>query len=182
MARKVQPKAQKATTSQSTALVVAGAPFTHWQPVSINYASLRAQRAAALGAQLAALGTTGTAPAARPVAPAAQPVAPSNYNASAYKLAGNWQAVAQKGGQLTRQRPGAAQPVGNAWHATAVGKPNTRALVLQAVHALYGTNSFTYAQWAAALAPLAQAGTLGSGTPRSYLVAFVKQGYLAAAQ
>lgn len=165
----------KATAkSTCTALVVvpnSGTSHTAWAPVRINYGPLRAQQVAALQAAAKALGA---APAA-PATPVAAPV----LNAARYVLGGNWQAVAAKAGQGTRQRPGAAQPVGNAWHATAVLKPNTRAVVLSAVHAALGTGPFTYQQWTQVLANL-PAGTLGSGTPRSYFAAFVKQGYVAA--
>jgi hypothetical protein len=175
-------KATKAAATQAaakpacTALVAvpnSNTSYTAWQPVRVNYGPLRAQQAAALQAAAMALGAPQAAPATTPAAPV--------LNAACYALGGNWQAVAAKAGQATRQRPGAAQPVGNAWHTTAVLKPNTRAVVLGAVHAALGTQPFTYQQWAQVLASL-PAGTLGSGTPRSYFVAFVKSGYVVAQQ
>lgn len=165
MARKAQTKAQTATTVQTTALVVAGQPFTHWQPVRVNYSPLRAQRVAALQAAVRALGT----------APAT-PVAAPQLNAASYALGGSWQAVAAKAGMQTRQRVTKGT---TDWHQHATLKPNTRAVVLATVSQTLGA-TFTYDQWAAAIAPLAANGTLGSGTPRSYFVAFVKCGYIVA--
>lgn len=79
----------------------------------------------------------------------------------------------------------AAPKQGKAWRVTGVTKPNTRALALAALAAL--PQPFTLAQAQAALAAL-PAGTLGSGTPRSYCVAFLPKavhargnGYLVAA-
>lgn len=168
MAKRNQTKAKNATTVQSTALVVAGQPFTHWQPVRVNYSPLRAQRVAALQAAAMALG-------AAPVAPAT-PVAAPQLNAASYALGGNWQAVVARAGLQTRQRVTKGT---TDWQQHATLKPNTRAVVLSTVSQALGA-TFTYQQWATAIAPLAANGTLGSGTPRSYFVAFVKCGYIVA--
>jgi len=141
---------------------------------SAKLAAFRAQaqaaQAAALQAQLAALG-------AAPAVPATTLQAPQ-LNAAQYVRGGAWQAVVGKAGSNTLQR-GTEGKGTAAWHSTAVAKPNTRAQALAAIAAL--PQPFTYAQVAQALQPLAKAGVLGSGSPRSYFAAFVKAGYLAPA-
>lgn len=162
---------RKATAPTCTALVAlpnTQTSYTAWPKVGINYAPLRAQRVAALQAAARALG-------AAPVAPAT-PVAAPQLNAASYALGGNWQAVVARAGLQTRQRVTKGT---TDWHKHATLKPNTRAVVLSTVSQTLGA-TFTYDQWAAALAPLAANGTLGSGTPRSYFVAFVKCGYIVA--
>ena len=64
---------------------------------------------------------------------------------------------------------------GRAWRQHGVAKPNTRALALSAI---WQVAPCTAEEAAAALRPLAEQGILGSGTPRSYVVAFIKNGYL----
>lgn len=84
------------------------------------------------------------------------------------------QAVAARN---TLQRGATPTGLGKGWHAGCKPATNSRHTTLAALAAL-GT-SFSYAQAIAALAALPKA-TLGSGTPRSYLVAFVKENYLVA--
>jgi len=68
---------------------------------------------------------------------------------------------------------------GPQWRNHGVTKPNTRAIALAAIATLGA--QFTALQAQGALAGLAQAqpGVLGSGTPRSYVAAFIKNGYMA---
>jgi hypothetical protein len=106
----------------------------------------------------------------------ATPVAAPQQNATSYALGGSWQAVVAKAGLQTRQRVTKGT---TDWQQHATLKPNTRAVVLSTASQALGA-TFTYEQWAAALAPLAKDGTLGSGSPRSYFVAFVKCGYIVA--
>lgn len=80
---------------------------------------------------------------------------------------------------LTLQR-GCTVPVGANWRNNGHKAPNTRQIVIQALAAL-GT-SFTHAQALAALQPLKASATLGSGSPASYVRAFVKCGYLVPVQ
>lgn len=79
---------------------------------------------------------------------------------------------------LTLQR-GCTVPVGAQWRANGHKATNTRALVMECLHSLGG--AFTHDQALAALKPLKDQAMLGSGTPASYLRAFVKSGYLAEA-
>lgn len=77
---------------------------------------------------------------------------------------------------LTLQR-GCTVPVGAQWRNNGHKAPNTRAIVIETLAELGGT--FTHDAAVAALKPLKDAALLGSGTPASYLRAFVKSGYLA---
>ena len=115
--------------------------------------------------------TTNTAPAATVAAPAAAPAPTYTLNATALALAAQGATAANT---LQRSAPG----MGKAWRATGTAKPNTRAQALAAIAAAH-TGPFTVAQAQAALAGLHKAGVLGSGTPRSYCVAFVANGYFA---
>lgn len=76
---------------------------------------------------------------------------------------------------LTLQR-GCTVPVGVQWRANGHKAPNTRHIVINLLSTLGAT--FTHADALAALAPLKADATLGSGTPASYIRAFVKCGYL----
>lgn len=108
---------------------------------------------------------------AAPAAPAAPAAAPTyTLNAKAAALAAQGSAA---GPTLQRSAPG----FGVAWRANGKTAPNTRAQALAAIAAIPAP--FTVAAAQAALAPLGKAGVLGSGTPRSYVAAFVKNGYLA---
>lgn len=128
------------------------------------------------------MSTTKTAPKAfvGPVAPvAATTPAPSAVAAPVavvggvtYSITTKAQAIAP---HLTLQR-GCTVAVGAHWRNNGHKATNTRAVVITTLAAL-GT-TFTHAQAVAALAPLKAAAILGSGTPASYLRAFVKSGYL----
>lgn len=77
--------------------------------------------------------------------------------------------------RTTLQRGETPTGLGKAWHQGCKPATNSRHTAISALAALGET--FSYAQATAALAALPKA-VLGSGTPRSYLVAFVKEGYL----
>ena len=69
--------------------------------------------------------------------------------------------------------------LGLAWRAAGYMAPNTRAYALAAIKAAYPTGC-TVAQAVGALQAAKTAGlNLGSGTPNSYVKAFVANGYLA---
>lgn len=105
-------------------------------------------------------------------APAAPVQAPS---AVVYTITAKAKVIAP---HLTLQR-GCTVPVGAQWRSNGHKATNTRAIVIEVLAGL-GT-TFTHAQAVAALAPLKAQALLGSGTPASYLRAFVKSGYLAQA-
>lgn len=100
-------------------------------------------------------------------------VAATNSNPT-YNLSAQAALVAAGAGNTLQN---AKSGLGKAWRTTAQAKPNTRTSALQAIAAIPAP--FTLAQAQSALATLHSAGTLGSGTPRSYCVAFVKNGYFA---
>lgn len=111
-------------------------------------------------------------PAATTPAPSA-PEAPSAVvGAGCYSITTKAQAIAP---HLTLQR-GCTVPVGVNWRNNGHKATNTRALVIEVLAALGRT--FTHEQAMAALKPLKDGAFLGSGTPASYLRAFVKSGYL----
>jgi len=77
----------------------------------------------------------------------------------------------------TLQAP--SKGLGLAWRAAGHKAPNTRCYALAAIQAAY-PNGCTVEQAVSALSAAAKAGlNLGSGTPRSYVKAFVANGYLA---
>ena len=77
----------------------------------------------------------------------------------------------------TLQAP--SKGLGLAWRAAGHKAPNTRCYALAAIQAAY-PNGCTMEQAVTALGVAAKAGlNLGSGTPRSYVKAFVANGYLA---
>ena len=78
---------------------------------------------------------------------------------------------ANAGPTLQRSAPG----FGGAWRANGKTAPNTRAQALAAIAAL--EPGFTAEAAQKALAEMHKAGILGSGTPRSYVAAFIKNGY-----
>lgn len=113
---------------------------------------------------------------AQATATKAAAAAPATQAAPVLQVTAKAHAVIAKAGQNTKQR--GTQRLGKAWHTGAVAKPNTRAAALAAIAAALPQGG-TLAQCQAALAPLHAQGVLGSGTPRSYCVAFVAAGYLA---
>lgn len=115
------------------------------------------------------MATTKTRKPAAPVAPEA-PVSPS---AKMYTITAKAKIVAP---HLTLQR-GCTVAVGAQWRANGHKAPNTRHEALSAIAAIGST--FTLEAAAAALKPLKDAAILGSGTPASYLKAFIKAGYIA---
>jgi hypothetical protein len=76
---------------------------------------------------------------------------------------------------LTLQR-GCTVAVGAHWRNNGHKATNTRAIVIETLASLGET--FTRDQALSVLAPLKAAAILGSGTPASYIAAFVKSGYL----
>ena len=77
----------------------------------------------------------------------------------------------------TLQAP--SKGLGLAWRAAGHKAPNTRCYALAAIQAAH-PNGCTMEQAVSALSAAAKAGlNLGSGTPRSYVKAFVANGYLA---
>lgn len=110
------------------------------------------------------------------VAPAAAPEpAPASTAATMYSITAKAKLIAP---HLTLQR-GCTVPVGANWRNNGHKSTNTRAIVIETLAKLGGT--FTYEQAVEALKPLKEQAFLGSGTPASYLRAFVKSGYLAQA-
>lgn len=68
---------------------------------------------------------------------------------------------------------------GKQWRtANATTRPNTRAAAIAALQQATAAGPQTWATLRAALQPLHKQGTLGSGTPQSYLKAFVANGYI----
>lgn len=117
--------------------------------------------------------TLATKPAlAAPATPAALAAALANPHAATYALGAKVQVIAP---HLTLQR-GCTVPVGAQWRANGHKAPNTRYIVINLLATLGST--FTHTTALAALAPLKANATLGSGTPASYIRAFVKCGYL----
>lgn len=106
-------------------------------------------------------------------------VMPASGDAPRYVLNDKALALAEQGANagptLQRSAPG----FGVAWRANGKTAPNTRAQALAAIGAL---GSFTAEQAKFALAEMHKAGVLGSGTPRSYVAAFIKNGYFVAAE
>lgn len=132
------------------------------------------------------MATTKTAPKAfvGPVMPvAATTPAPTTVATPAATTAGPTYSITTKAAliapHLTLQR-GCTVPVGPNWRNNGHKATNTRAIVIAQLASLCG-QSFTHVQAVAALAPLKAQAILGSGTPASYLRAFVKSGYLAQA-
>lgn len=129
--------------------------------------ALPAPVAAAVAALLAA-------PSAKPVAAVGTTKAAFTASPSTvYTISGK--AAASIRNMPTLQR-GCTVAVGAQWRANDYKAPNTRHIVIGVLANL--GEEFTYAQAAAALAPLKADATLGSGTPASYIRAFVKCGYL----
>lgn len=83
---------------------------------------------------------------------------------------------ANAGPTLQRSAPG----FGVAWRAHGKTAPNTRAQALAAIAVL--APGFTAEEAQKALAEMHKAGVLGSGTPRSYVAAFIRNGYFVAAE
>ncbi len=134
----------------------------------------RTTKAATAPVQGAALPTpVATALLALVNAPAPAAAAPATNSTVMYSITAKAVVIAP---HLTLQR-GCTVPVGAQWRNNGHKATNTRALAIQALAAL--GSSFTHAQAVAALLPLKQQALLGSGTPASYLRAFVKSGYLA---
>lgn len=72
-------------------------------------------------------------------------------------------------------KQGAKTGLGAKWRDVASDKPSTRHLVLTA---LDGKGPSTEQELMSLLVPLHKAGALGSGTPRSYFMAFIASGYI----
>lgn len=104
--------------------------------------------------------------------PAMQAAALANPLAYTYALGTAAQAIAN---HATLQR-GCTAPVGKQWRANGHKAPNTRHVVVGTLQAL--GSQFTYSQAVTVLQPLKTAAILGSGTPASYIRAFIKCGYL----
>lgn len=113
-----------------------------------------------------------TAPAPETSAPATDAPAPSAQRSALYTIAPKAKIVAN---HLTLQR-GCTVPVGAQWRANGHKAPNTRHVALSALMEL--GSAFTLDDAAKALKPLKDQALLGSGTPASYLKAFIKSGYL----
>jgi hypothetical protein len=96
--------------------------------------------------------------------------------APTYTLSANASALAAQGGDAANTLQRSAPGFGAAWRAHGAQRPNTRAQALAAIGALKAP--FTAQDARSALVSLHKKGILGSGTPRSYVVAFVKNGYL----
>ena len=110
-------------------------------------------------------------------APAALPATPAPATVPAGQVAYTIGAKAVViTGRLTNQRGCTVALKGTTWLEQGHKAPNTRHIVINVLAALGGT--FTHEQAVAALAPLKADATLGSGTPASYIRAFVKCGYL----
>jgi hypothetical protein len=79
-------------------------------------------------------------------------------------------------GGPTLQTPG--KGLGKGWRLAGYTQPNTRVAALAAILATCG-DKFTAPDAEAALASAKKEGlNLGTGSPRSYVVAFIKNGYL----
>lgn len=105
--------------------------------------------------------------------------------APTYRMNEKAQALAAQGANagptLQRSAPG----FGVAWRANGKTAPNTRAQALAAIGALGSSPEvarFTAEEAQKALAEMHKAGILGSGTPRSYVAAFIKNGYFVPAE
>lgn len=98
--------------------------------------------------------------------------APSTKRSTLYTIAPKAKIVAN---HLTLQR-GCTVPVGAHWRSHGHKAPNTRHVALSALAEL--GSAFTLEDAAKALKPLKDQALLGSGTPASYLKAFIKSGYL----
>lgn len=101
--------------------------------------------------------------------PATTPVVVYTLNPQAAALAAQGAAAANT---LQRTTTG----LGKAWRTAAKRAPNTRAQALAAIAAAPQPVTLNAAK--AALQPLHVAGVLGSGTPGSYVAAFIKCGYM----
>jgi hypothetical protein len=104
------------------------------------------------------------------------PVAAPAVDAPLYALNEKAQAMAELVvGTPTLQTP--AKGLGKAWRAAGHTAPNTRVAALAAI--LAGTDGQFTAEKAQAVltAEKAQGLNLGTGTPRSYVAAFIKNGY-----
>lgn len=131
----------------------------------------KAAKAAFVGPVMPAATTPAPTLVAAPAAPAE--VAPAATSGTVYTITAKAKVIAP---HLTLQR-GCTVAIGPNWRAGQHKATNTRAVVIEVLAEL-GT-TFTRDQALAALAPLKAAAILGSGTPASYLAAFVKAGYLA---
>lgn len=117
--------------------------------------------------------TLAVSPAVAPAAtPAALAAALLNPHTATYTIGAKAQVIAP---HLTLQR-GCTTTVGAQWRSNGHKALNTRHIAIGVLAQLGST--FTHAQALAALAPLKANATLGSGTPASYIRAFVKCGYL----
>jgi hypothetical protein len=107
-------------------------------------------------------------------------VAAPTTGAPTYSLNEKAQLLAAQGANagptLQRSAPG----FGVAWRANGKTAPNTRAQALAAIGAIGAP--FTAEEAQKALAEMHKAGILGSGTPRSYVAAFIKNGYFVPAE
>lgn len=149
-------------------------------PEAVSHAASNATIAALVGPvaplQGAALPTpVATALLALVNAPAAAPAAPATGKAVMYSITAKAMVITPR---LTPQR-GCTVSVGAQWRNNGHKATNTRAIVMETLYELGDT--FTHDAALTALAPLKKAAILGSGTPASYLRAFVKSGYLAQA-
>lgn len=140
----------------------------HVQAFIVDAASV--PNAAAALAQLPAATPVAPTLAVAPAAPA--PAAPAATSATMYTITAKAKVIAP---HLTLQR-GCTVAIGPNWRAGQHKATNTRAVVIETLAELGVT--FTRDQALAALKPLKDAAILGSGTPASYLAAFVKAGYL----
>ena len=107
--------------------------------------------------------------------------APAAAEAAVYTL-GDKAMVVLATERLTRQRDAQVvtpKAVGHWAKVNGATRPNTRAAALAAMEAVAPA---TLAAMRSALGDLHKAGTLGSGTPASYVAAFVKNGYLVEAK
>lgn len=147
------------------------------QQVSALSAAIAATTCPITQAALQSALAAAQAPVAAPGTPRAsrsRPPVPSYTPSTTFVVAPKAQAITPRN---TRQ--GAGSGMGNAWHSapTASNGTNTRYAVIQAWHQLGQAGPFTHQQALAAIAGL----PLGSGTPQSYFVEFLRQGYLAIA-
>lgn len=111
--------------------------------------------------------------------------APTTAGAPTYRMNEKALTLAAQGAGagLTLQR--SAPGFGVAWRANGKTAPNTRAQALAAIGSLGSSPEvarFTAEEAQKALTEMHKAGILGSGTPRSYVAAFIKNGYFVPAE
>lgn len=136
-------------------------------------ASNTARKATTPATQRASKPTTATKPAP------ATTVAPSTAPLPLYTLSGPAATLAAHGNQATPtlQAPGRAHGLGTLWRTAGHKAPNTRAIALATIQAAAGGKPFNVSQALVALGTIKA--QLGSGTPNSYVKAFIANGYFA---